>query len=899
MPRHGHEGGDGHANARLRCGICGLAQSAENLHCVFCGRGFVDIRLASRHLEWVAGRAAVRLEVHNQSSQPVGISEIRLGGQTAVSFHPDDPAVLALPGQQRSLDVSFEWPGPAAGLVFECHGRCPSGPWQGVAPVSVDVVPPPIVVIEVDAPTVGPARGYTVQCRCRLVNASAADIERIDAIVGTVVVASAVDPAGASICQLTEAQPVHDVALVLPPVIDSKTPVGPIDVTLRAAIRGADPQYSVQRVTYYGGSELRVSMARATDEGRRYVELTKAHAIEWHLPVGRRIERMLQVTAHAESEFTETEVEVAATSGAVVKVPELDGEIRRFKTRQVPMVAQLERHEDTDDHLVIRQTDRGVGGNAREHRFAFRLTPLAATPYPFFAGLDFGTSNSSIALALPRFKRGQWQLPEHQPPVVLPVESNDPDSGVSDGAAKVMPSVIYFAADGRTRRFGRGWNLRGAATLFKPELQFPAGPIPPHGRTADELAHLLITELLARAEEYLHDAAIAPAELRRVCVSVPVKFSYRSRERIRAACAAAIDTVHGPSPDTTVKCIDEATAALAHYARRHRDDLRPGYYVVYDFGGGTTDVCVVRVGKDGGRVEKRIHAIGGDPALGGRDVDRWLRNALLETSLATEPIRDLYGRHDADVVPIKHALADVDRPLPLLDDSSLDRVALRNVLLGSLEQALRPRVRRVLADVFDQIIPDGSAPEPLTILLAGNSSRLAGFQQWLDVELQAVLGNRYGGDSPFSAVTSTLMPEPKHSVCLGAYLLGNWEREMFDAVSTMNLGLFVPPTMTTDEAEAIAPGRVYTHADADEVTRFVWLVRRGERLPAQGRIEIGAARLFADRGRPSLQIYAQSGVEKPEYVDDHPLVGSRPRAIRYSANAQGELAIEIEGQEAV
>lgn len=99
-------------------------------------------------------------------------------------------------------------------------------------------------------------------------------------------------------------------------------------------------------------------------------------------------------------------------------------------------------------------------------------------------------------------------------------------------------------------------------------------------------------------------------EIAGLCISVPAHFDDNQRnDTLRCAlnCGFSRDDV---------KLISEPTAAAIQYC--NENDIKNGYILVYDFGGGTFDVCILRV-KEG---YLYVKAYDGDVTLGGLDIDK-------------------------------------------------------------------------------------------------------------------------------------------------------------------------------------------------------------------------------------------------------------------------------------
>lgn len=160
--------------------------------------------------------------------------------------------------------------------------------------------------------------------------------------------------------------------------------------------------------------------------------------------------------------------------------------------------------------------------------------------------------------------------------------------------------------------------------------------------TPTDLSAAVLSEMKKVAENSIGQIAEA-------VVTIPANFMQEARDATMMAAKKA---------GLTVKyIINEPTAAALFYGYQEGEELN-GYYVVYDLGGGTFDVSVVKI--NGHDVE--VVATEGVAKLGGDDFDRALQN------LIKRKFEDQYGRelsNDelalADVVKRKHDLS--ERPI--------------------------------------------------------------------------------------------------------------------------------------------------------------------------------------------------------------------------------------------
>ena len=245
-------------------------------------------------------------------------------------------------------------------------------------------------------------------------------------------------------------------------------------------------------------------------------------------------------------------------------------------------------------------------------------------------GIDLGTTNSLVAYV----KDGR--------PVVI----RD-----ADGEA-LVPSVVSMGSDGsvmvgreavsrlltapsRTaysvKRFmGRGVDdLRDEVSL----LPFGVGGEPggvvrlrlgDEELTPPEVSAHVLRELKRRAEEHFRDQGEFDFEVDRAVITVPAYFNDAQRTATRDAGRLAGLEV--------LRIVNEPTAASLAYGLDRRDR---GTVAVYDLGGGTFDISILKV-EDG---IFQVLATNGDTHLGGDDIDRLLIEMVID---------DISGSHAGD-----------------------------------------------------------------------------------------------------------------------------------------------------------------------------------------------------------------------------------------------------------
>lgn len=238
-------------------------------------------------------------------------------------------------------------------------------------------------------------------------------------------------------------------------------------------------------------------------------------------------------------------------------------------------------------------------------------------------GIDLGTTNSLVATVrsgvadtLPD-RDGQHLLPSviHYSKDDAPLVGTEAYQYIQHDSANTLSSV--------KRLLGRG--QEDVATLAGtlpyrfvttdsavPRIQTACGEV-----SAIEASAEILRVLKQRAEDTLGDT------LSGVVITVPAYFDETQRQATRDAAKLADLNVF--------RLLNEPTAAAIAYGLDKKDE---GVIAVYDLGGGTFDISILRLSK--GVFE--VLATGGDSALGGDDFDHVIAKWVLEqtNSAATD-----------------------------------------------------------------------------------------------------------------------------------------------------------------------------------------------------------------------------------------------------------------------
>lgn len=257
-----------------------------------------------------------------------------------------------------------------------------------------------------------------------------------------------------------------------------------------------------------------------------------------------------------------------------------------------------------------------------------QISEPGGTPDPhqrrIAVGIDLGTTHSLVAAV----RNGVSEcLPDEAGHVILPSAVRYLPEGrreIGHGAlaqAALDPANTIVSVK---RFMGRG--LRDIAHVEKLPYDFVDAPGMVQLRTVDgvkspvEVSAEILATLRYRAEDTFAD------DLFGAVITVPAYFDDAQRQATKDAAQLAGLNV--------LRLINEPTAAAIAYGLENGSE---GLYAVYDLGGGTFDISLLKLTQ--GVFE--VVATGGDSALGGDDFDRALADwALAEAGLQADTPQD-------------------------------------------------------------------------------------------------------------------------------------------------------------------------------------------------------------------------------------------------------------------
>jgi molecular chaperone HscA len=247
--------------------------------------------------------------------------------------------------------------------------------------------------------------------------------------------------------------------------------------------------------------------------------------------------------------------------------------------------------------------------------------------------------------------------------------------------------------EGRVREKSRADN-----TLTPTLSQRERGPAP---HSPVEISSHILRALRQRAEEALGQ------EVTEAVITVPAYFDDAARTATKDAARLAGLTV--------LRLINEPTAAALAYGL---DSAAEGIYAIYDLGGGTFDLSILRLEKG----VFQVLATGGDTRLGGDDVDEALAQLLVDSCQLPET----HTRNSQLTTDNSQTLLSLARSaketLSTQEEVVVAGVTLTRTQMESLAQ---PFIARTLA-VCAQVVQDAqlTTAEIQGVVLVGGSTRM-------------------------------------------------------------------------------------------------------------------------------------------------------------------------------
>jgi Fe-S protein assembly chaperone HscA len=345
-------------------------------------------------------------------------------------------------------------------------------------------------------------------------------------------------------------------------------------------------------------------------------------------------------------------------------------------------------------------------------------------------GIDLGTTNSLVAymggdapVVIPGVD-GSHLVPSVVALDPIPAGGGRPTVTVGNSARKTLiqtPERVIYSVK---RLMGRGLEeIQSELKLFPFHLadDVEAGEVPriQLGElkfTAPEISAYILRQLKRNAERFFG------APVTQAVITVPAYFNDAQRQATKdAGRMAGLDVL---------RLVNEPTAAALAYGL---DRAKVGTIAVYDFGGGTFDISILKL-RDG---IFEVQSTNGDTHLGGDDIDNLLLTIALDEIYAEHGV-DLRA-HPGAVQAVRKAAIEAKIKLSTEQAAHFD-IELpngdryqREIPRAVFELLIEPVLERTAGPCRQAIADAGITPEEIDeVVLVGGSTRIPAVRQLVD-----------------------------------------------------------------------------------------------------------------------------------------------------------------------
>lgn len=320
-------------------------------------------------------------------------------------------------------------------------------------------------------------------------------------------------------------------------------------------------------------------------------------------------------------------------------------------------------------------------------------------------GIDLGTTNSVVTFA----ENGKVKVLTDAngnsllPSVVAYLEGSPPIVGekalmlVDEAPERILSStkrLMGRSTEEAQELIGKFTDIETNSSDMTVRLK-----VGDHIKTPVEVAADILKCLKIQAEEALNQS------LEKAVITVPAYFDEAARQATKDAASIAGLTV--------VRLLNEPTAAALAYGL---DKGVEGIYAVYDLGGGTFDISLLRMTKG----VFQVLATGGDVTLGGDDIDRLIVEYFHHLSPELSLSRSVYRQALNMACAAKEYLSSHEWgmwSLPGGKENPLDR--------STLEQLATPIVEKTIDICRQVLISADLTPQDIKgVILVGGATRM-------------------------------------------------------------------------------------------------------------------------------------------------------------------------------
>ena len=446
-------------------------------------------------------------------------------------------------------------------------------------------------------------------------------------------------------------------------------------------------------------------------------------------------------------------------------------------------------------------------------------------------GIDLGTSNTAAAVM------------EGGKVTIIPSAEGTTLGG------KAFPSYVAFAKDGQmlvgepARRQAVA-NPEGTISAFKRKMGTDHKySIVGKEFTPQQLSAFLLQKVKRDAEAFLGE------KIEKAVITVPAYFNDNQRQATKDA-----GTIAGLE---VVRLFNEPTAAALAYGLEKEG--RDQKIMVFDLGGGTLDVTIMEMGKEG---TFDVISTSGDTQLGGTDMDRALVDFiagefrkdtgidLTKDATSTQRIKEAAEKAKIELSTVMET--EINLPFISADATGPKHMALK-LSRARLESLVEGIVKRCQKSI-DTAIADAKmkSSDISRIILVGGPTRMPIVQKFME---EAVGKKIEHGVDPMECVASGAAVQ-------AAVLTGDVKDVLLLDVTPLSLGIETLGSVMTrliDKNTTLPVGKKQVFSTASDNQPAVTIhVLQGERAMAGDNVSLGKFDLDgippAPRGVPQIEV---------------------------------------------
>ncbi|KPL59240.1 Hsp70 family protein [Rossellomorea vietnamensis] len=320
-------------------------------------------------------------------------------------------------------------------------------------------------------------------------------------------------------------------------------------------------------------------------------------------------------------------------------------------------------------------------------------------------GIDLGTSNSSVAV----YRKGKVET--------IPIDGR-----------KTMPSVISCKSDGQLLV----GNSAKARLYIDPNNSIASSKrfigskdkvynVQNTNVTPVDVARNILEKIRVEASKYIGE------EVKDAVITIPAYFTDEQREATRKAGQLAGLNV--------LRLLSEPTAAAIAYGL---DKERNQTIMVYDLGGGTFDVSILRVENN----HFRVVAVDGDSMLGGDDFDDAIAEYLMSKMKVSGKVRKS-SVGSTSVQQLKEAVEELKKEL---SESDYADIIIPDIFGSHLDEEIdiqtfnsltEPLLKRTIDKMQEVLKEAGLTKNDISrVILVGGSTRMRAVQEMVAKQIK-------------------------------------------------------------------------------------------------------------------------------------------------------------------